>query len=46
MAGPYTVDASVFLNAFNPGEIGHADSNRFLNLLQTQAIPSITAQSW
>ena len=41
MAGPYTVDASVFLNAFNPGEIGHADSNRFLNLLQTQAIPTI-----
>ena len=41
MAGPYTVDASVFLNAFNPGEVGHADSNRFLSLLQTQAIPTI-----
>jgi len=41
MAGPYTVDASVFLNAFNPGEVGHADSNQFLNLLQTRAIPTI-----
>ncbi len=41
MAGPYTVDASVFLNAFNPGEVGHADSNRFLSLLQTRAIPTI-----
>lgn len=41
MAGPYTVDASVFLNAFNAGEVGHADSNRFLRLLQTQAIPTI-----
>ena len=41
MAGPYTVDASVFLNAFNPGEVGHTDSNRFLSLLQTRAIPMI-----
>ena len=41
MAGPYTVDASVFLNAFNPGEVGHAASNRFLSWLQTQAIPTI-----
>ena len=41
MAGPYTVDASVFLNAFNLSEAGHADSNRFLSLLQTQAIPTI-----
>jgi predicted nucleic acid-binding protein len=41
MAGPYTVDASVFLNAFNPGEVGQADSNRFLSLLQTRAIPTI-----
>lgn len=41
MAGPYTIDASVFLNAFNPGEVGHADSNQFLSMLQTQAIPAI-----
>lgn len=41
MAGPYTVDASVFLNAFNPGETGQAESNRFLNYLQAQAIPII-----
>lgn len=41
MAGPYTVDASVFLNAFNLGETGQEDSNRFLNHLQAQAIPII-----
>lgn len=41
MAGPYTVDASVFLNAFNPGETGQENSNRFLNHLQAQAIPII-----
>src|SRR5436190_14001949 len=41
MAGPYTVDASVFLNAFNPGETGQEDSNRFLNHLQTQVIPIV-----
>jgi len=41
MAGPYTVDASVFLNAFNPAEAGQAESNRLLALLQEQAIPII-----
>jgi len=41
MARPYTIDASVFLNAFNPAETGHAESNRLLTLLQTQAIPMI-----
>jgi predicted nucleic acid-binding protein len=41
MAGPYAVDASVFLNAFNPNEAGQAESNRFLHLLQTQAVPTI-----
>jgi predicted nucleic acid-binding protein len=41
MAGPYAVDARVFLNAFNPREEGHSDSNRFLSRLQTQAIPTI-----
>jgi len=29
MGGPYTVDASVFLNAFNPYETGHDESQRF-----------------
>ena len=37
----FTVDASVFLNAFNPFEAGYADSNRFLAYLQEQAIPII-----
>ena len=41
MARPYTIDASVFLNAFNPAEAGHAESNRLLTLLQAQAIPMI-----
>jgi predicted nucleic acid-binding protein len=35
----YTVDASVFLNAFNPYEPGHADSRRFLSQLQERATP-------
>jgi predicted nucleic acid-binding protein len=41
MAGPYTVDASVYLNAFNPKEADHAESQRFLAYLQSQAIPAI-----
>jgi predicted nucleic acid-binding protein len=41
MPAIFTVDASVFLNAFNPFEAGHADSNRFLAYLQEQAIPII-----
>ena len=41
MARPYTVDASVFLNAFNPAEAGHADSNRLLAHLQAQAAPIV-----
>ena len=39
MAHPYTIDASVFLNAFNPAEAGHADSHQLLALLQEQALP-------
>ena len=39
MAHPYTIDASVFLNAFNPAEAGHADSHQLLALLQAQALP-------
>jgi predicted nucleic acid-binding protein len=41
MARPYTIDASVFLNAFNSAEAGHAESNHLLTLLQAQAIPMI-----
>ncbi len=41
MARPYTIDASVFLSAFNSAEAGHVDSNQLLNLLQNQAIPMI-----
>jgi len=42
MPGPYTVDASVFLNAFNPQEAGHHFSRQFLAEMQRQGIPLIT----
>ena len=41
MATTYTVDASVFLNAFNPYEVGHDDSRRLLAHLQEQGVPII-----
>lgn len=37
----YTVDASVFLNAFNPYEAGHEISRSFLRRLQDQAMPVV-----
>jgi predicted nucleic acid-binding protein len=41
MAGPYTVDASVFLNAFNSSEAGHEISFELLARLRTEAVPII-----
>ena len=41
MANTYTVDASVFLNAFHPCEEGHADSQRLLAQMQDEALPTI-----
>ncbi|TEU10153.1 MAG: PIN domain-containing protein [Anaerolineales bacterium] len=41
MATTYTVDASVFLNAFNPYEVGHEESHRLLAWLQEQSVPII-----
>jgi predicted nucleic acid-binding protein len=41
MAVLFTVDASVFVNAFNPRELGHADSYRFLEYIKAQAFPII-----
>lgn len=41
MPTTYTIDASVFINAFNPAEPGHAESNRLLALLQEKAAPII-----
>ena len=38
-AGPFAVDASVFLNAFNPYEAGHDESHCLLAPLQAEAIP-------
>lgn len=37
----YTIDASVFINAFNPAEAGHADSHRLLTYLRDRAVPLI-----
>ena len=41
MATTYTVDASVFLNAFNPYEPGHEESHRLLALWQERGVPMI-----
>ena len=41
MTTTYTVDASVFLNGFNPYEPGHEESRRLLAQMQEQAIPII-----
>lgn len=40
-AGIYTVDASVFLNAFNPYEDGHEVSRSVLARFEEEAIPII-----
>ncbi|MDH4138266.1 MAG: hypothetical protein OEW09_16350 [Anaerolineae bacterium] len=34
-------DLSVFLNAFNPYEVGHEESHRLLARLQEQSVPII-----
>ena len=41
MPGPYVVDASVFLNAFNPFERGSETSKEVLAHIQSLAIPLI-----
>jgi predicted nucleic acid-binding protein len=41
MPGPFVIDASVFLNAFNPSESGSDISKQVLTRLQAQAIPVI-----
>lgn len=41
MSNTFTVDASVFLNAFNPYEEGHQDSQRLLARMQDRALPII-----
>ncbi len=41
MSTTYTIDASVFINAFIPAEPGHAESNRLLALLQEKSTPII-----
>ena len=40
-AATFTVDASVFLNAFNPYEEGHEESKAVLARLEANAIPII-----
>ena len=39
MMGPLTIDASVFLNAFNPGEDGHEISKELLARLLRLGVP-------
>ena len=41
MTGPLVIDASVFLNAFNPGEAGHETSKGILAKLQANGVPLI-----
>lgn len=41
MPGPFAIDASVFLNAFNPLESGSATRKEALERLQAQATPLI-----
>lgn len=41
MAGPYVIDASVFLNAFNPYETGSEISKEVLAKLQSSAVPIV-----
>ncbi len=41
MAGTYTIDASVFLNAFNPHEADYEESHRLLSHLRERATPII-----
>ena len=41
MAGPFVVDASVILNAFNPKEAGSETSQNLLRLLQERGMPVI-----
>jgi predicted nucleic acid-binding protein len=41
MAQPFTIDASVFLNAFNPAEAGSQVSRNLLDRLQKEGTPII-----
>ncbi len=41
MPGPFTIDASVFLNAFNPFENGSEVSKELLEKLQSRSVPII-----
>lgn len=41
MPGPFVIDASVFLNAFNPLESGSVSSQEVLSRLQSQAVPMV-----
>jgi predicted nucleic acid-binding protein len=41
MAGPVTIDASVFINAFNPNEPRHAESSRLMEHVRSQGLPMV-----
>ena len=41
MAGPLAIDASVFLNAFNPAEPHHSESGRLMARVRAEGIPFV-----
>jgi predicted nucleic acid-binding protein len=41
VAGALAIDASVFLNAFNPAEPGHAESSQLMARIRSQGIPMV-----
>jgi len=41
MASVFTIDASVFINAFNPAEAGHATSKAVLDRIRRDGTPMI-----
>jgi predicted nucleic acid-binding protein len=41
VAGALTIDASVFLNAFNPAEPHHSESARLMALVRAESIPLV-----
>lgn len=38
----FTIDASVFINAFDPYEEGHTTSRQFMRLVHAEAVSALT----
>jgi len=41
MPGPLTIDASVFINAFNPNEPRHTESRRLMERIRAEGLPMV-----